>query len=62
MCQERQNLIKEISSLRSDFHLKGYPQGFIESVVNSKISRYYYYYYYYLFKLKMGFYPVAVVQ
>jgi hypothetical protein len=38
MCQERQDLVKEISSLRSDLQLIGYPQGFIDSVINSKGS------------------------
>jgi hypothetical protein len=36
--QELQDLIKEISSLRSDLQLNGYPQGFIDSVINSKGS------------------------
>jgi hypothetical protein len=31
ICQERQDLVKEISSLRSDLQLNGYPQGFIDS-------------------------------
>jgi hypothetical protein len=36
--QERQDLVEEISSLRSDLQLKNYPHGFIESVINSKGS------------------------
>jgi hypothetical protein len=40
ICQERQDLVKEISNLRSDLKLNGYPQSFINSVINSKgISR-----------------------
>jgi hypothetical protein len=38
MCQERQDLFNEISSLRRDLQLKGYPQGFSDSVINSKGS------------------------
>jgi hypothetical protein len=38
ICQERQNLVKEISSLRSDLQLNDYPQGFIDSVIDSKGS------------------------
>jgi hypothetical protein len=37
-CQERQDLAEEISNLRSDLQLNGYPQGFIDSVINSKGS------------------------
>jgi hypothetical protein len=36
ICQERQDLVKEISSQRSDLQLSGYPQGFIELVINSQ--------------------------
>jgi hypothetical protein len=39
ICKEQQNLVKEIRTLRSDFQLNGYPQGFIDfidSVINSK--------------------------
>jgi hypothetical protein len=35
ICQERQDVIKEISSLRSDLQLHGYPEGFVDSVINS---------------------------
>jgi hypothetical protein len=38
ICQERQDLVKEISSLRSDLQLNGYPQAFTDSVINSKGS------------------------
>jgi hypothetical protein len=38
ICQERQYLVTEISSLRSDLQLNGYPQGFIDPVINSKGS------------------------
>jgi hypothetical protein len=38
ICQERQDLAKKISNLRSDLQLNGYPQGFIDSVINSKGS------------------------
>jgi hypothetical protein len=31
ICQERQDLVKGISSLRSDLQFNGYPQGFIDS-------------------------------
>jgi hypothetical protein len=37
ICQERQDLVKEISILGSDLQLNGYPQGFIDSVINSKV-------------------------
>jgi hypothetical protein len=33
-----QDLAKEMSNLRSDLQLNGYPQGFIDSVINSKDS------------------------
>jgi hypothetical protein len=36
--QEWQYLVKEISNLISDFQLNRYPQGFIDSVINSKGS------------------------
>jgi hypothetical protein len=36
--QERQDLVNEISNLRSDLQLNGYPQGFIDSIINSKGS------------------------
>jgi hypothetical protein len=38
MYQESKDLCNEISSLRSDLKLKGYPRGFIDSVINSKGS------------------------
>jgi hypothetical protein len=38
ICQERQDLAKEISNLRSDLQLNGYPEGYIDSVINSKGS------------------------
>jgi hypothetical protein len=38
ICQERQDLFNEVSILRSDLQLNGYPQGFIHSVTNSKGS------------------------
>jgi hypothetical protein len=38
ICQERQDLVKKISSLRSDLQLNGYPHGFLDSVINSKGS------------------------
>jgi hypothetical protein len=38
ICQERQDVVKEIRSLRSDLQLNGYPQGYIDSVINSKGS------------------------
>jgi hypothetical protein len=38
ICQERQDLPKEISSLRRDLQLNGYPQDFIDSIINSKGS------------------------
>jgi hypothetical protein len=36
--QERQDLVKEISNLRSEFQLNSYPQDFIDSAINSKGS------------------------
>jgi hypothetical protein len=36
ICQERQNLDKEISTLRSDLQLNGCPQDLIDSAINSK--------------------------
>jgi hypothetical protein len=36
--QERQDMVKEINSLKSDVQLNGYPQGFIDLVINSKGS------------------------
>jgi hypothetical protein len=36
ICHERQDLVKEISSVRRDLQLNGYRQGFIDSVINSK--------------------------
>jgi hypothetical protein len=38
ICQERQDLFKEISSLRRDFQLNGYPQSVIDSAIKSKSS------------------------
>jgi hypothetical protein len=38
LCQERQDLFNEISSLRCDLQLTGYPQGFIGLGINSKGS------------------------
>jgi hypothetical protein len=38
ICQELQDLCNETSSLRSDLQLNGYPQGFIDSVINSESS------------------------
>jgi hypothetical protein len=38
VCQERQDLVKEMSTLRSDLELSGYPQDFNDSVINSKGS------------------------
>ncbi|PNF25737.1 hypothetical protein B7P43_G14161, partial [Cryptotermes secundus] len=38
VCQERQDLVNEISSRRSDLQLNGYSQGFIDSANNSKGS------------------------
>jgi hypothetical protein len=34
ICQERQDLLSEISNLKRDFQLNCYPQGFIDSVIN----------------------------
>jgi hypothetical protein len=36
ICQERQDLFNEISSLRHGLQLNDYPQGFIDSVINAK--------------------------
>jgi hypothetical protein len=38
ICQERQDLCNEISSLRRDLQHNDYPRGFIDSVINSKGS------------------------
>jgi hypothetical protein len=38
ICQAQQDLVKEISSLTSDTQLNGYPQGFMDSVINSKVA------------------------
>jgi hypothetical protein len=38
ICQERQDLFNEISSPRCEVQLNDYPQGFIDSVINSKGS------------------------
>jgi hypothetical protein len=38
ICQERQDLLKELSSLQSDLHLNGYPKDFIGPLINSKGS------------------------
>jgi hypothetical protein len=38
ICQEQQDLFNEISSLRRDLQPNGYPQGFTDSVINSKHS------------------------
>jgi hypothetical protein len=38
ICQEWQIVVKEISILRSDLQVNGYPQGFINSVIYSKGS------------------------
>jgi hypothetical protein len=38
ICQERQDLLNEISNLKCDLQLNGYPQSFIDSVINSKGS------------------------
>jgi hypothetical protein len=38
ICQEPQDLVKELSNLTRDLHLNGHPQGFIYSVINSKDS------------------------
>jgi hypothetical protein len=37
-CQERHDLLNEISNLKRDLQLNGYPQGFIDSAINSKGS------------------------
>jgi hypothetical protein len=36
--QERHDLLNEFSNLKRDLQLNGYPQDFIESVINSKGS------------------------
>jgi hypothetical protein len=36
--QERQDLLNELSNLKRDLQLNGYPQGFINSAINSKGS------------------------
>jgi hypothetical protein len=36
ICQEWKDLVNEISSLRRDLQLSGYPQGFTDLVINSK--------------------------
>jgi hypothetical protein len=38
ICQDQQDLAKEINNLRHDLQLNGYPQGFIDSVIKSKGS------------------------
>jgi hypothetical protein len=38
ICQEPQELFNEISNLKHDLQLSSYPQGFIDSVINSKGS------------------------
>jgi hypothetical protein len=38
ICQERQDLVNEINSLRCDHQLSAYPQGFIDLAINSKGS------------------------
>jgi hypothetical protein len=38
ICHKQQALFTEISSLSLDHQLSGYPQGFIDSVINSKGS------------------------
>jgi hypothetical protein len=38
ICQDRQDLAKEINNLRHDLQLNGHPQGFIDSVINPKGS------------------------
>jgi hypothetical protein len=39
ICQERRDVFNEISSLRRDLQLNGYPQGFTDLIINSKCSR-----------------------
>jgi hypothetical protein len=39
ICQDRQDLAKEINNLSHDLQLNGYPQGFIDSVINPKGTR-----------------------
>jgi hypothetical protein len=38
ICQERQDLFNEIRNLEPDLQLNGYPQGFLDSVINSEIG------------------------
>jgi hypothetical protein len=38
LCQEQQDLVIEISNLRRDFQLNGYPQSSVDSVTNFKGS------------------------
>jgi hypothetical protein len=38
ICQERQYLVKEISSLRSDLQFNGYPQDFADSVIIPRVA------------------------
>jgi hypothetical protein len=38
ICHQRQDLLNEISSLRHDLQVNGYPPGFIKPVINSKSS------------------------
>jgi hypothetical protein len=38
VCQERQDLFNEVGSLKRDMQLSGSPQGFMDSVINSKGS------------------------
>jgi hypothetical protein len=38
ICQDRQDLAREINNLRHELQLNGYPKGFIDSVINSKGS------------------------
>jgi hypothetical protein len=41
VCQEQQDLFIEISSLKCILQLNGYPQGFIDAVINSSNSECY---------------------
>jgi hypothetical protein len=38
ICHKQQDLVNEISNVRCDLQLTAYPQGFIDSVINSKGS------------------------
>jgi hypothetical protein len=38
ICQDQKDLAKEINNFRHDLQLNGYPQGFIDSVINPKGS------------------------